>query len=476
MVFIRGGLKPGLAALLWLALPGSLCAHADDTQASRDLDRYRPEMEASGAPRVALVIGNSNYTEGNKLPNAKNDAEDIGNVLKDNGFDVTVAIDQNRAQMAESIPDFHRKIKKSRGVGFFYYAGHGIQYEGKSYLIPVDANINHGSEVGIKAVSFDDLVLKEINKAGNKLNILVLDACRDNPLGSDFSGTVKPGLFPSEGEMRSDDGTISVPTNHNTIVAYSTAAGTTAADGNGRNSPYAEHLKAVMLEPDLTWKMIFEKVADKVAQQTQYKQVPFLIAAGSPNGSDPDAYLIPPSPAIEDITIPKTYPPSLVVTPPVVVDLGILPASLAAAALLVLGALFYAQRRPAVSEPVDTFGVLTRDNLGADYHPQAVAYLCEQKTGKHLAAVKEGDRLIIGRDNDRGVSSDITLQDCRISGRHAELSCKAGRFFITDLESTNGTFVGAKALTPYKTRPLPATGNFYFAEPDLAFTLRVCKS
>lgn len=438
-----------LKALLCFALPAALAAQ--NAPRDRDLNRIPPSPlqapAADAARMMALVIGNSNYSERqDRLPNAKNDAEDIAAALKQHGVEVELRLDLDRQQMGAAIQDFHNRLKTSGSVGFFYYAGHGIQHDSKNYLIPLGANIRHDHEIKYEAIPVDR-VRDSTSNAGNRLNVLVLDACRNNPFGLPFK--VKPGLA----EVNSIQG--------NMIIAYSTAAGATASDGGpGGNSPYSGHLKAAIEQTSgITLKNMFELVQTNVAHQTGNQQDPFLITASS---SD-NFYLVPPGPGAPIIKHYEVRKIERVTPGPSLHPL----AALFVVAIILLYILLYAKLQP--QSPI----ALTPANLSAQHNPNALVYLCNRKTGAPLSALPKGRRLIIGRANDAGVASDITLQDDRISAQHAELFCTAaGEIFITDLYSTNGTYVQGQRLAAHQPTRLPPTGDFYLAEHDLAFILR----
>src|SRR5258705_13131494 len=133
------------------------------------------------APGFALVIGNGKYSEV-PLKNAPNDAKAMADHLTRMGFDVTLKVDASRAEMIETIRAFGGKLAKQKGVGLFYFAGHGAQLAWRNYLIPVDAKIKDVAEVDAQAVDMDTL-LESMTRAKNPMNLIILDACRDNPFG-----------------------------------------------------------------------------------------------------------------------------------------------------------------------------------------------------------------------------------------------------------------------------------------------------
>ncbi len=208
--------------------------------------------------RVALVIGNGNY-ESAPLRNPVNDARAMGKALKDLGFDVVERENLNQKDMKREIQAFGEKLQKG-GVGLFYYAGHGMQVSGRNYLIPVGANIEHEKQVEYEAVDVGS-VLTEMDYARNRLNIVILDACRDNPFARSFRSQ-SLGLA-----------SINAPTG--TLIAYATAPGSVANDGPQDNGVYTGELIKVMLQPGLKIEDVFKQVRSAVRESTGGKQVPW---------------------------------------------------------------------------------------------------------------------------------------------------------------------------------------------------------
>jgi carboxyl-terminal processing protease len=220
---------------------------------------------AEAEPRVALVIGNSNYGAGiGKLPNPANDARLITAALQKTGFTVITVIDADQKRMKRAIADFGEKLTDAgpKATGLFYYAGHGIQVKGLNYLIPVDAQIEKEADVSIESLTADD-VMEQMEFASNAVNIIILDACRNNPVARSMRSASR-GLAP----MQSD----SV---RGTFIAYSTAPGSTAADGNGANSPYSLALAKSIVQPGLGIEEIFRDVRGQVMAATEEKQIPW---------------------------------------------------------------------------------------------------------------------------------------------------------------------------------------------------------
>ena len=216
-------------------------------------------------PRIALVIGNADYADAIKLANPAKDAELIGATLKKLGFDVILVTNAPQKQMQRAIVDFGDRLAEagSNAVGLFYYAGHGLQLDGQNYLVPTDADISREVDVEIDGVSAD-LVLKQMAYADSRVNIVILDACRNNPLARDFRS-----VAPSQGfaEMRTKP--------KGTFISYSTAPGEVAVDGSGAHSPFAEALATAMQRPGLGLSEVFQDVREQVLAATDERQTPW---------------------------------------------------------------------------------------------------------------------------------------------------------------------------------------------------------
>jgi uncharacterized caspase-like protein len=218
---------------------------------------------ASAAPerRIALVIGNGSYETG-PLRNPVNDAGDIAATLRTLGFEVILKKNVRHRDMEEAIEDFGNRLKRG-GVGLFYFAGHGVQVNGINYLIPVGARISKESDTRFQAVDAGR-ILAEMENANNGLNIVLLDACRDNPFGRSFR-TASRGLAIVS----------SAPAG--TFISFSTSPGSVAHDGEGRNSPYAEALLQYMTEPGLAIEDVFKEVRQKLRKDTG--QIPWELSS-----------------------------------------------------------------------------------------------------------------------------------------------------------------------------------------------------
>lgn len=223
--------------------------------------------------RSALIIGNSNYEIGS-LKNPQHDAQDIADALKQQGFAVSLHLDSTQEQMEAAISDFGRKLYQG-GVGLFYYAGHGVQVDGENYLIPVGARIESESDVRYKAVNVGQ-ILGKMGEARNGLNIVILDACRDNPFSRGFRSSTR-GLA-----------VVSSATAKGTLIAYATSPGKVASDGDTRNGLYTKHLLKNMQTPGLPVEQVFKRVLRGVEQDTNGKQSPWTSSSFSG-----DFYFVP---------------------------------------------------------------------------------------------------------------------------------------------------------------------------------------
>jgi hypothetical protein len=212
--------------------------------------------------RQALVIGNASY-QTSPLRNPENDATDLAAVLKERGFKVKLLTNASESEMGREIKKFGKALKKG-GVGLFFFAGHGIQVNGVNYLIPVDAKIEEEDEIEFEAID-SNLVLKKMNSAGNRLNMVFLDACRNNPFARSFRSTSK-GLAPMDAPR-------------GTLVSFATAPGKTAADGTGRNGLFTSKLLDYIKMPNLELTQMMKRVRAEVRQESMNKQVPWGVSS-----------------------------------------------------------------------------------------------------------------------------------------------------------------------------------------------------
>lgn len=240
--------------------------------------------------RVALVIGNSGYENVGRLANPVNDAGAVTATLKEAGFDVIESRrDLKYNETRRVLRDFGDKARDA-DIAVVYYAGHGIEVDGTNYVIPVDAELERDVDVYDEAVGLDR-ILVAIEPA-KKLRLIILDACRDNP----FAKTMKRTL----GTRAIGRGLGKVePNSPNTLIAFAAKAGSTASDGDSRNSPFTAALVKHIVTPGLDLRKAFGRVRDEVLKNTSNKQEPFVY--GSLGGDDvalvPERAAPPPSPA-----------------------------------------------------------------------------------------------------------------------------------------------------------------------------------
>ena len=226
---------------------------------------------AAGERKVALVIGNSAYRVG-ALKNPVNDAQAVAASLRRLGFEVALRENTSLRDLIESFRQFSLNTR-SASVRVVYYAGHGLQLKGRNYLLPVDTEIRGEDEVVAKSADLNEL-LERLGDAKEGINIVILDACRNNPfsgvelVGPDgrrlkFRGATPAGLAPVEAPLGS-------------MVAFSTAPGGVALDNPGeKNSLYTKHLLVSMQSPGLPVELVFKQVRLGVARETGRVQVPW---------------------------------------------------------------------------------------------------------------------------------------------------------------------------------------------------------
>jgi hypothetical protein len=216
--------------------------------------------------RVALVIGNGAYQNAPQLPNPLNDANDVAAALKREGFDTILATNLTKDGMQDAAIRFARAARAA-DVAMFYYSGHAVQFAGVNYLAPIDIQLN--DEADLRRMIRVDEIVSDLQQAKN-LRILVLDSCRDNPLADQLKRSI--------GASRSlplQRGLARIDSPQGMIIAYSTQAGHTAEDGNGRNSPYtAAFLRNIEAKEEIG--TIFRRVSSDVYETTKHEQLPEL--------------------------------------------------------------------------------------------------------------------------------------------------------------------------------------------------------
>jgi hypothetical protein len=228
---------------------------------AEDLKKVLPQITPANAPldkRIALVIGNSSYSI-KPLSNPKNDADDMSRALKNSGFEVIDIRDATLSQMRNAVRQFGDRLL-TRDVGLVYYAGHGIEVKGRNYFIPVNADIKRSDEIADQSLDVN-LILEKMETAKKGINILIVDACRDDPFGRSFRSSSK--------------GLANMDAPQGTIIAFATSPGKVAADGSGRNSPYTKNLVRAMQTPNLPIEQVFKQVRRAVQLETKNQQTPW---------------------------------------------------------------------------------------------------------------------------------------------------------------------------------------------------------
>jgi len=247
-------MKHSLSALIIFLILAPLSSLG---QTSKGISKNNPGTSSAG-PRTALVIGNARYTTA-PLRNPVNDARAISSTLEELGFQVTLLKDAGQKKMKRAIDKFGRTIRDG-GVGLFYFSGHGMQVDGRNYLIPVDAEVDAEADVEYEAVEAGR-VLAKMKTANNGMNLVILDACRNNPFARSFRSASK-GLA-----------TLNAPSG--TFIAYATSPGSVASDGKGDNGLYTGELIKHMKTPGLKVEEVFKRVRANVQKKSKNKQVPW---------------------------------------------------------------------------------------------------------------------------------------------------------------------------------------------------------
>jgi uncharacterized caspase-like protein len=274
------------AALLLLTLTATVGAAGDgDDDGARGFKAVVPEIDE---PRHALVIGNGAYAAG-PLNNATHDAQLVAASLRSVGFHVVERHDLNRDGMLRAIRAFGEELRDG-GVGLFYFAGHGVQVDGRSYLVPIDARVRVSSDVTLEAVDAGH-VLARMEEANNRLNLVVLDACRNNPLPK-ATRTSGGGLA-----------FLQAPTG--VLIAYATAPGQVAADGAGSNSVYSKAFAEELRTPGARVEDVFKRVRGRTREATGGAQIPW-----ESSSLEGDFFFVAPgeTPPPLDLSVPADAP------------------------------------------------------------------------------------------------------------------------------------------------------------------------
>lgn len=236
----------------------------------------QPAQAAPPSDRMALIIGNSAYRLTSPLKNPVNDAVALAAALERLGFSVVRGLDLSLAAMDSRISEFTRSLGESKVV-FFYYAGHGMQLDGRNYLVPVDFDPVGQDALGDRLIAVDK-ILNDMTE-GQRVNIVILDACRDNPLANKLSAEIKSGRYISLSGNRSvhiiGKGLAEIKGSVGALIAYATQPGNVAADGDGNHSPFADGLLQFIESPGLEIRDILTQVRKHVIQETKNRQIPW---------------------------------------------------------------------------------------------------------------------------------------------------------------------------------------------------------
>lgn len=260
--------------------------------------------DANADKRVALIIGNSHYENVARLANPANDAALMAETFKSAGFDkVDLRRDLKIADMRRALREFVDNAREA-DAAVVYFAGHGIEVDGNNYLVPVDAVLERDVDIYDEALSLERILVAV--EPARQLRLVILDACRDNPFARSMKRTlasraVGRGLAKVE------------PTGRNTLIAFASKAGSTAADGDGKNSPFSAALAKHVIKPGLDLRKAFGYVRDDVLKSTGNRQEPYVY--GSLGGDDlplvPAALVVPAAPAVtqvdSDVAIRRAY-------------------------------------------------------------------------------------------------------------------------------------------------------------------------
>lgn len=223
-----------------------------------------PGARAESESRVALVIGNGAYRHAPVLTNPVNDANAMAETLRGLGFQVVSAVDADRNAMVRAISQFRRAMQAD-GVGLFYYAGHGMQVGGRNYLLPIDADIAEENDAAFLAIDLES-VQRELENAGVRLSLYILDACRDNPFEHRFRSAGSRGLA-------------AVDAARGSVISFATAPGRTAADGRGDHGLFTGELLKTIVKPGLELDDVLKQTAAAVEAASGNRQTPWYNSA-----------------------------------------------------------------------------------------------------------------------------------------------------------------------------------------------------
>lgn len=296
--------SPGISLILALLLGPASAAMLSVSAQEVSLPKFiSPDhtsyLLAQNQRRTALVIGNSDYVHARDLKNPGNDATDMAQTLRALGFDVILLQNADRKSTYSAIEQFKQQLRIG-GVGLFYFAGHAIQVQGENYLIPVEGNIILGDgdrkKLKVETVPLAE-ILEAMKDANNPMNLVFLDACRNNPFYREWR-SISRGLAPVAAR--------------GTLISFATGPGNVADDGNGRNSPFTESLLKHMNTPRLAVELMLKKVRKEVEEKTKGQQSPWehsnLVGDFSFNpGTKKTPHPVPNTTPLPPATIPSNF-------------------------------------------------------------------------------------------------------------------------------------------------------------------------
>lgn len=251
-------------------------------------------LASASSDRVALVLGIGDYKTIQPLDNTRNDASAMARTLEEIGFDVTLALDSTSDELRQLLDDFAFRSEVS-DLALIYFAGHGVEVQGENFLIPADADVKSNSDVQRQSISLKQML--EAVENARKMRIVILDSCRNNPLGDliEVNDQAETQTITAEA-TRGSGGLAAADPDRGTLVAFAAKDGQVALDGTGGNSPYAQALMEKMVIPGLEISLMFRQVRDRVLQKTGNLQephtygsltgVPFYLAGAAEGQAD----------------------------------------------------------------------------------------------------------------------------------------------------------------------------------------------
>jgi tetratricopeptide (TPR) repeat protein len=267
------GIARARLAVLTDGMPPSQRATAPDQTPQPASPSPAPTPVAASGRQIALVIGNGAYSHAGALANPANDARSVAKAMRDIGFQVTEAIDLNRTGMDRTIRDFLMKASGAR-TAVLFYAGHGMQIDGRNYLVPVDTRFISRELLGTALLDLDTILAGLDDQI--RTNIVILDACRDNPLAKTASAGAAGRSVAAAGGLAAPTGVgKGAAAGAGTLIAFATAPGQIALDGEGANSPFSTALVRHMPTPGLEVQQMLTRVRADVVSSTRSKQVPW---------------------------------------------------------------------------------------------------------------------------------------------------------------------------------------------------------